>query len=90
MSKTASARKTKSARTAAGKTATKVTAKRPTAAALRSVASLQNDLLGRTAEAAAGEGDDAPTERQMEIYAFIRDKIHSRGYGPTVREIGAA
>jgi repressor LexA len=26
----------------------------------------------------------------MEIYAFIRDKIHSRGYGPTVREIGEA
>jgi repressor LexA len=38
------------------------------------------------------EGDpaEAPTERQMEIYAFIRDKIHSRGYGPTVREIGQA
>ena len=36
------------------------------------------------------EADDAPTERQMEIYAFIRDKIHSRGYGPTVREIGQA
>jgi len=33
---------------------------------------------------------DVPTERQMEIYAFIRDKIHSRGYGPTVREIGQA
>ena len=26
----------------------------------------------------------------MEIYAFIRDKIHNRGYGPTVREIGQA
>jgi hypothetical protein len=40
---------------------------------------------------AANEADagDAPTERQMEIYAFIRDKIHSRGYGPTVREIQA-
>ena len=33
---------------------------------------------------------EAPTERQMEIYSFIRDKIHSRGYGPTVREIGLA
>jgi len=33
---------------------------------------------------------DLPTERQMEIYAFIRDKIHSRGFGPTVREIGQA
>ena len=28
------------------------------------------------------------TERQHEIYDFIRDKIESRGYGPTVREIG--
>jgi repressor LexA len=30
------------------------------------------------------------TERQREIYDFIRDKIDSRGYGPTVREIGSA
>ena len=30
------------------------------------------------------------TERQMEIYEFIRQKIESRGYGPTVREIGLA
>src|SRR5207248_10192009 len=28
------------------------------------------------------------TQRQKEIYEFIRDKIESRGYGPTVREIG--
>lgn len=28
------------------------------------------------------------TERQKEIYEFIRIKIESRGYGPTVREIG--
>src|SRR5437016_11437875 len=28
------------------------------------------------------------TERQREIYDFIRDKIEGRGYGPTVREIG--
>src|ERR1700677_2540354 len=28
------------------------------------------------------------TERQREIYEFIRDKIEGRGYGPTVREIG--
>jgi repressor LexA len=28
------------------------------------------------------------TERQRQIYDFIRDKIESRGYGPTVREIG--
>lgn len=30
------------------------------------------------------------TARQREIYEFIRDKIESRGYGPTVREIGLA
>lgn len=29
------------------------------------------------------------TERQLEIYEFIREKIETRGYGPTVREIGA-
>src|SRR5581483_7244578 len=28
------------------------------------------------------------TARQREIYEFIREKIESRGYGPTVREIG--
>jgi repressor LexA len=28
------------------------------------------------------------TIRQKEIYDFLRDKIISRGYGPTVREIG--
>jgi repressor LexA len=28
------------------------------------------------------------TPRQKEIYEFIRQKIDSRGYGPTVREIG--
>jgi repressor LexA len=28
------------------------------------------------------------TPRQKEIYEFIRSKIESRGYGPTVREIG--
>jgi len=30
------------------------------------------------------------TERQREIYNFIKGKIESRGYGPTVREIGLA
>src|SRR5262249_25982958 len=30
------------------------------------------------------------TDRQREIYDFIREKIESRGYGPTVREIGQA
>jgi repressor LexA len=28
------------------------------------------------------------TDRQKEIYDFIKSKIESRGYGPTVREIG--
>lgn len=31
----------------------------------------------------------ALTARQKEIYEFLRDKIVNRGYGPTVREIGA-
>jgi repressor LexA len=31
---------------------------------------------------------DALTQRQREIYVFIRGKIQGRGYGPTVREIG--
>src|SRR5687767_12437775 len=30
------------------------------------------------------------TDRQREIYEFIRVKIETRGYGPTVREIGEA
>ena len=28
------------------------------------------------------------TQRQRAVYEFIREKIRSRGYGPTVREIG--
>lgn len=32
---------------------------------------------------------DKLTERQREVYDFIRDKIRARGYGPTVRDIGA-
>jgi repressor LexA len=31
---------------------------------------------------------DQLTERQKEVYEFVRDKIQNRGYGPTVREIG--
>ena len=31
---------------------------------------------------------DQLTKRQRAVYDFIRDKIQSRGYGPTVREIG--
>lgn len=34
-------------------------------------------------------GRPALTERQKEIYEFVRDKIVNRGYGPTVRDIGA-
>jgi repressor LexA len=30
------------------------------------------------------------TDRQREIYDFIKEKIESRGFGPTVREIGDA
>ncbi|MDZ4852505.1 MAG: transcriptional repressor LexA [Pirellulaceae bacterium] len=30
----------------------------------------------------------ALTDRQQNVYEFIRDKIVNRGYGPTVREIG--
>jgi len=30
------------------------------------------------------------TERQREVYNFIKSKIEGRGYGPTVREIGTA
>ena len=29
------------------------------------------------------------TQKQQRVYEFIRDKIRNRGYGPTVREIGA-
>ena len=31
---------------------------------------------------------DQLTDRQKEVYEFIREKIRHRGYGPTVREIG--
>lgn len=53
------------------------------------VASLLGGPLELDADS-ADAGGNAPTPRQMEIYAFIRDKIHSRGFGPTVREIGEA
>jgi repressor LexA len=32
----------------------------------------------------------ALTDRQREIYEFVREKIEGRGFGPTVREIGEA
>lgn len=31
---------------------------------------------------------DSLTDKQRKVYDFIREKIHGRGYGPTVREIG--
>ncbi|MEK6236340.1 MAG: transcriptional repressor LexA [Planctomycetales bacterium] len=31
---------------------------------------------------------DRLTDKQRKIYEFIRDRIRTRGYGPTVREIG--
>lgn len=31
---------------------------------------------------------DQLTDRQKDVYEFVRDKIRNRGYGPTVREIG--
>jgi len=31
---------------------------------------------------------DQLTERQRDVFEFIREKIETRGYGPTVREIG--
>ncbi len=33
--------------------------------------------------------DNTLTSRQQAIYDFLKDKIRTRGYGPTVREIGA-
>ncbi len=30
---------------------------------------------------------DKLTQRQQDVYKFIREKIRGRGYGPTVREI---
>lgn len=92
MSKTQANKKSRSSRSVPGNASTKAAGKRPlaSAAALRSVAALHNNLLSRPADAGVTESEDAPTERQMEIYAFVRDKIHTRGYGPTVREIGTA
>ena len=54
----------------------------------RSAAKDQGKSAGRLVRDV--DADETPTRRQMEIYAFIRDKIHSRGFGPTVREIGQA
>ena len=63
--------------------------RRSKAGGMRGAHSALSSLLPN-ALTAESEGADAPTDRQLEIYAFIRDKIHSRGFGPTVREIGHA
>ena len=87
MAKTISKRKSASSRTTTR--SGKVKGRRPASRRSRALMPGKNGLFG----APAGEEEDSegtPTERQMEIYAFIRDKIHSRGYGPTVREIGQA
>jgi repressor LexA len=47
-------------------------------------------LWGSGGPQRTGDGEGSPTSRQMAIYEFIRDKIRSRGFGPTVREIGTA
>src|SRR4051812_42407181 len=54
-------------------------------------------VSGRNGQIASskGKGESMPdfstlTERQREIYNFIRSRIEGRGYGPTVREIGVA
>lgn len=48
------------------------------------------ELFGDSGPQRHAEGESSPTTRQMAIYEFIRDKIRSRGFGPTVREIGTA
>jgi repressor LexA len=54
-----------------------------------------NESTQPTADGAKPKEEAMPdfsqlTERQREIYEFIREKIENRGYGPTVREIGDA
>jgi len=48
------------------------------------------ELFGTSSPQRHTDGEGSPTSRQMAIYEFIRDKIRSRGFGPTVREIGTA
>jgi repressor LexA len=45
--------------------------------------------MRQTAAKKALPNRNALTVRQQAIYDFIKDKILNRGYGPTVREIGA-
>ena len=40
--------------------------------------------------ASSQSATDQLTKRQCDVFYFIREKIQTRGYGPTVREIGEA
>lgn len=76
---------------APGRAATTPKTTAPKNAASAKGGSLSDLLSGKTLSRSGEEGEDTgPTERQLAIYEFIRDKIQTRGYGPTVREIGAA
>ena len=57
---------------------------------MRGGSSLPEALFSNLSVADDDSSGDAPTPRQLEIYEFVREKIHSRGFGPTVREIGLA
>ena len=57
---------------------------------MRGGSSLPEALFSNLSVADDESSGDAPTPRQLEIYEFVREKIHSRGFGPTVREIGLA
>jgi repressor LexA len=81
-----SKRKTTPARTAKSRTSSRA----PVRTKRRRVAAPRDDHPLSVKTTTEEDQSEAPTERQMEIYAFIRDKIRSRGYGPTVREIGQA
>jgi len=85
-----SKRKTSTTRTAKPRAAKARSEGRPKPGRVAAAtAAVRRDPFGLQVEI-DGDAGDQPTDRQMEIYAFIRDKIHSRGYGPTVREIGQA
>ncbi|MFM7033819.1 MAG: transcriptional repressor LexA [Planctomycetia bacterium] len=86
MSRISPKRKPSSTRSATRSARTKT---KRTASVARGSLPGRNGLFGTTA-IADEDGEGTPTERQMDIYEFIRDKIQSRGYGPTVREIGQA
>jgi repressor LexA len=49
---------------------------------------VQSELERRRVRMELSEKQTTLTKRQKEIYEFLKDRIHNRGYGPTVREIG--